>query len=83
MMQKLEPYNYQVVGLILAVAMLQKVCEDFVIKLLIEQASEEVIWRNIIFITWGFSSWTETDIDKTYLTKCLKPLGTYKATYKA
>lgn len=62
--------------------MLQKGCEGFVIKLLTEQASEEVIWRNII-ITWGFSSWTETDIDKTYLTKCLKPLGTYKVTYKA
>lgn len=63
--------------------MLQKGCEGFVIKLLTEEASEEVIWRNIIFITWGFSSWTETDIDKTYLTKCLKPLGIYKATYKA
>lgn len=30
--------------------MLQKECEGFVIKLLTEQGSEEVIWRNIIFV---------------------------------
>lgn len=36
MTQKIQPYNYQVVGLILAVAMLQKGCEGFVIELLTE-----------------------------------------------
>lgn len=46
MTQKLQPYNYQVVGLILDVAILQNGCKGFVIKLSNEQASEEVVQRN-------------------------------------